>query len=812
MSFSVVITVAGVEEKYRGDQLPLRLGGEESHIRIAGYSGQEPLAVVGLERDELFIQPTNGDGTVICNGMPVSASQWLHSGDVLRLGQSEISISKTESSFHLAVETRATERKTDPPQIQTRLASDEIAGGKSDVRITPVEFQPASSQRARGRKRKPTLGRLLVVGCLLLLGFVAWFLFTARAVEIRSDPIADILEIEGTWLKIELGGRHLLRPGEYQIHLEKEGYLPLEERLVVNREASQSHAFRLEKMPGLLRIEARPASDAEVRIDGEVIGTTPIEPIPLRAGEHLIEILHPMYIAYSTTVDMEGAGSMLDLSVELTPNWAAIEFNTRPAGATIQIDGQPVGTTPVVSEVTAGNRQVEVRLDGYKPYRSQLLVQANVPKTLPLIVLQPSDGVLVVSSRPGEATVSIDGEYAGKTPLDLELKPGRSYDVSLSKLGFENSTQTVEIVSGQTRDLIIELVPRYGEIEIDGRPADAELIVDGESLGKASQTLRLTAVPHEIVVQKEGFESFRQTITPRPGFPQQIQVTLRTPEEVRRAATPATLRNSLGQDLVLIEPGTFRMGASRREPGRRANETLRDVQLTRAFYIGAREISNREFKKFRESHRSGRAGSATLERDDHPAVAVSWEDAVYFCNWLSEQDSLPKAYVQEGGTFVLARPLNTGYRLPTEAEWAWAARFAGRERPLKFPWGESLPVAAESGNYGDLSAAGMLQKTLPAYNDRYPTTSPVDSFNANAVGLKNMGGNVAEWIHDFYSIPPPTTGGPLIDPMGPAEGEYRVIRGSSWMDSTITELRLSYRDYGNKARPDVGFRIARFAE
>ncbi|MEJ2085772.1 MAG: SUMF1/EgtB/PvdO family nonheme iron enzyme, partial [Acidobacteriota bacterium] len=320
------------------------------------------------------------------------------------------------------------------------------------------------------------------------------------------------------------------------------------------------------------------------------------------------------------------------------------------------------------------------------------------------------------------------------------------------------------------------------------------------------------AVPHEIVVQKEGFETFRQTITPRPGYPQQMQVTLRTPEEIRRAETPARLTNSMGMELILVEPGSFRMGASRREPGRRANETLRNVRLTRAFYIGAREISNREFKEFRESHRSGRAESASLEIDDHPVVDVSWEDAVSFCNWLSERESLPMAYMKEGDTFVLAQPLNGGYRLPTEAEWAWAARFAGRDRALKFPWGDSLPVPNGAGNYADQAAAGLLQKTLSNYRDSYPATAPIDSFDGNALGIKNMGGNVAEWVNDYYSIPPPTTGEAEVDPRGPAEGEYRVIRGSSWMQSTITELRLSYRDYGNRGRPDVGFRVARFAD
>ncbi|MDX1385161.1 MAG: PEGA domain-containing protein, partial [Thermoanaerobaculia bacterium] len=623
---------------------------------------------------------------------------------------------------------------------------------------------------------------------------------------------ADEIAIEGSPLQLELGGRHLLRPGEYRLRIDKEGYLPLEVPLVISREASQSFRFELEKTPGLLLIAAKPAGGAEVRVDGESVGRTPLDPIPLTEGEHRIEIVHPKYVPYADTVKVEGSGTTLELNVELVPNWAAIEFTSRPSGASIRIDGEPVGETPLVAEVGAGSHQVEVRLDGHKPYRSDLLVQANVPRQLPTIVLQPSDGVLIVATRPAEATVSIDGDYAGLTPLDVELEPGRAYEIGISKLGFESATETVRIETGRTRNLEIELVPRYGEIEIAARPADAEVVINGESRGRAGQTLRLQAVPHEIVVRKEGFETFRQTITPRPGFPQQIEVTLRTPEEIRRAATPARLTNSLGQELVLVEPGTFRMGASRREPGRRANEVLRDVQLTRAFYIGAREVSNREFKKFRDSHRSGRAGSASLEKDDHPVVAVSWEDAARFCNWLSAQDSLPAAYVDEGGTLVLAQPLNTGYRLPTEAEWAWAARFAGRSRPLKFPWGESLPVPAGSGNYADSAAVGSLQNTLSGYNDGYAATAPVDSFAGNALGIQNMGGNVAEWVHDYYSIPRSSGETPAVDPFGPSEGEYRVIRGSSWMDSTVTELRLSYRDYSSKARPDVGFRVARFAE
>jgi len=75
-----------------------------------------------------------------------------------------------------------------------------------------------------------------------------------------------------------------------------------------------------------------------------------------------------------------------------------------------------------------------------------------------------------------------------------------------------------------------------------------------------------------------------------------------------------------------------------------------------------------------------------------------------------------------------------------------------------------------------------------------------------------MGGNVAEWVHDYYTIYPAASTAVETDPLGPQDGQYHVIRGSSWMDSTISELRLTYRDYGDKARPDLGFRIARYAE
>jgi formylglycine-generating enzyme required for sulfatase activity len=87
----------------------------------------------------------------------------------------------------------------------------------------------------------------------------------------------------------------------------------------------------------------------------------------------------------------------------------------------------------------------------------------------------------------------------------------------------------------------------------------------------------------------------------------------------------------------------------------------------------------------------------------------------------------------------------------------------------------------------------------------------VGTFPANALGIYDGGGNVAEWVQDYYSVPTPGQVTPVVDPAGPERGANRVIRGSSWRHAGITELRFSYRDYGNTGRVDVGFRIAKQA-
>jgi formylglycine-generating enzyme required for sulfatase activity len=796
--------------RVQANEFPLAVGGPESDIRLPGIRAPEPVVYLALSEGEIFAQPGDTDLRVLCNGTLLTASQWLRDGDVIRIGRAQILVGLGAERIRFRVEEKVVENKTDPPLVVApkRPQSEERSGPA----IKPVAFEPSRIWTSRRTRRTVGLAEMLLWSSLALLGAVAWFVFTARSILIEVEPTLAEVSFEGSPLVFELGGRYLLRPGRYTVTVEKDGYRPIEAPVEVTRNRDQTFRFTLEKTPGFLTISTAPVEGAVVSIDGEQVGMTPLDGVELSPGEHEVLIRAESYADFSAQVTIEGSGSTDTLRAELDPRWAAITFATEPPGATVRVSGRRVGATPVTARLMEGAHAYEFGLPGHKSYRGRLVVVAGEPQNLEPVRLALLDGKVMLQSNPPGANVTVNGVYRGETPLDLHLDPGELHEITVARAGYQPQSRQLQIESANQQVLTVELVPILGDLEIVSDPPDAQIYVNGELRGAANQVLRLVAVPQKIEIRKVGYQPFGTTVTPRPGFPQSIEVTLKTMEEAKAEATPSVIKTSQGHELRLIRPLRFQMGASRREPGRRSNETLREVELTRPFYIATNEVTNRQFREFKQRHRSRMVGGINLNGDDQPVVRVTWQDAARYCNWLSAQESLPPAYVENDGKLVATSPLTTGYRLPTEAEWVRVARYPDGDSALKYPWGSSLPVEPNSGNYADASARELVPTILPNYNDSFPVTATVDSFEPNPLGLVNLGGNVAEWIHDFYTIYPSSQSELARDPLGPKEGELHVIKGSSWMNGSVTQLRLSYRDYGNTARPDLGFRIARYAE
>jgi formylglycine-generating enzyme required for sulfatase activity len=256
------------------------------------------------------------------------------------------------------------------------------------------------------------------------------------------------------------------------------------------------------------------------------------------------------------------------------------------------------------------------------------------------------------------------------------------------------------------------------------------------------------------------------------------------PEQIgaaRKAGAPVAFENSIGMRFVLVPAGRFTMGSAETEEGHGAEEFLHEVTLTKPYYMGVTEVTNLDFAAFRPDHSSGSAGKwMWLGAEQQPVAQVSWDDATAFADWLT------------------AREARITYRLPTEAEWEYACR-AGTTTP--FWWGRSISARQACYNafygYGDGITGRLRGRGQTVF---------VGSLPANRWGLREVHGNLDEWCMDWYGDYPP---GSATDPVGPATGGFRVIRGGCF-DSPPSRIRAACRGGMRQGShsAQVGFRLA----
>lgn len=278
---------------------------------------------------------------------------------------------------------------------------------------------------------------------------------------------------------------------------------------------------------------------------------------------------------------------------------------------------------------------------------------------------------------------------------------------------------------------------------------------------------------------------------------------------------PPVVRTSIGVELLLVPPGDFTMGS---DEGPANERPAHRVRISRPYYLGRTEVTQAQFARFVEETghvtTAERGGGAKVWRGgdwavkpgasfrtvfpgaERPAVAISWDDAVAFCAWLTERERRMRTI-----------DADQGFRLPTEAEWEHAARAGTRDRYAGTDRDEEVCRYA---NAPDAAAAReeLGRETLPCDDGVGLGTAPVGSYMANALGLHDLSGNVWEWVADRHG-PYRAQPGLLVDPEGPRTGEERVVRGGSW-SGKLHGLTVSHRDgYPPSLNGGaIGFRVA----
>ena len=254
------------------------------------------------------------------------------------------------------------------------------------------------------------------------------------------------------------------------------------------------------------------------------------------------------------------------------------------------------------------------------------------------------------------------------------------------------------------------------------------------------------------------------------------------------AVRPAS--GTIPEGFVRIEGGTFQMGSAN---GNNNEKPVRTVTV-RGFSMSRHEVTQKEWTDVmgttvrQQRDQAYSSWPLSAEGDNYPMYYVSWYEAVEYCNKRSIREGLTPAY-RGSGTDIICDFTASGYRLPTEAEWEYAAKGGNRGVPAyEYSGGNNVGAV---GWYADNSGR---------------RAHPVGTKQPNSLGLYDMSGNVWEWCWDWYGN---YGSGSQADPVGPASGVDRVIRGGSWINSVVY-LRSSYRFSFHPGFRSIywGFRLA----
>ena len=435
---------------------------------------------------------------------------------------------------------------------------------------------------------------------------------------------------------------------------------------------------------------------------------------------------------------------------------ARLLVQTTPPGAEVLVDGRRVGETPLQRyDIRAGVREVVLRHPQYETVRlgGRRFRDGRVVRIRR--VLEAATGELMVTTTPPGAWVEVNGERVEEsTPVTLGGLPAGRLEVKLGAREHRSSVLEVEIPKNGVARLerTLDRIP-YGSLTLDLEPPDAKVTLP-DVRPRYRPGLRLPRGVHRVVVRRQGYREAVHRV--RVSGATRVRIALDP------LVRPGDLRIFDGMEFVWVPAGEFRMGSTGRFAGSDESPVTR-VRISRGFWLGKYEVTQRQWQAVMRRNPSHFRNCGR----DCPVERVSWNEVQSFIGRLN------------------ARSGGRRYRLPTEAEWEYAAR-AGTTGA--YYYGNLNVIAWHRGNSGR-------------------RTHPLGRKAPNGFKLHDMLGNVWEWVGDRKGKYP---GGTVTNPAGPGSGAGRVYRGGSWHESSGHCRSANREELSPSGRLDVlGFRLLR---
>lgn len=516
--------------------------------------------------------------------------------------------------------------------------------------------------------------------------------------------------------------------------------------------------------------------NAIVELDGELLqseGGTASKLV--RFGTYNYRVNAANYLPEVGKVTIDDPNNKKIVEISLKPNLSQVTL-TVDGDAEIWVNGEKKGIGSWTGTLGAGTYEFETRRAHHRSaIETRDILSGSTSQTIRLKAPTPIYGEADINSSPAMADIYIDGEKVGQTPQILSRLYVGEHNLQLSKEGYSDYIDIISIQEGKTFQLSPTLEPISSQISISSNNPKATLYIDDKDYGRASGKKNIASGIHTVRLTAEGWEDYTGTINVTD---KQNRFHFSMKESKPKELSQTTLKGivfdltekknkeiKIGKvafNMIYIEGGTFLMGSEDEEmPG--WEKPVHSVTLS-SYYLGETEVTQELWNSIMKKENN----PSELKGDKQPVNNCSWDECQEFISKLNQRTGL-------------------NFRLPTEAEWEYAA------------------CGGEKSN-GYIYSGSSILRDMAWFEQNTTKQHEVKTKSPNELGLYDMSGNVCEWCNDRYGT---YSSAPQENPKGADVGEERVIRGGSWAHEAIycrNKSRLS--GLPTDKIPIIGLRLA----